>query len=39
MDFILFCSLTINLFYALPEVKKFYLEYKNKKDILLYKDE
>jgi len=39
MDFILYCSLFINLCYFIPELKKKYLEYKKKKDYLLYKDE
>lgn len=39
MEFILMCSLFVNVCFAIPELKKFYLEYKKKKDYLLYKDE
>jgi len=39
MEFILACSLFINVCYAFPELKKFYLEYQlKKKDTLLYKE-
>ena len=39
MGFILMCSLFVNVCFAIPELKKYYLEYKKKKDYLLYKDE
>tara|TARA_R110000765_G_scaffold141392_1_gene242326 strand:+ start:373 stop:492 length:120 start_codon:yes stop_codon:yes gene_type:complete len=39
MELILICSLFINVCFAVPDLKKRYLEYKKKKDILLYKDE
>tara|TARA_R100000805_G_C3617411_1_gene119612 strand:- start:215 stop:334 length:120 start_codon:yes stop_codon:yes gene_type:complete len=39
MEFILACSLFVNLCFAIPELKKYYLEYKKKKDTLIYKDE
>ena len=32
MDFILACSLFVNVCFAISELKKFYLEYKKKKD-------
>lgn len=32
MDFILICSLFVNVCFAIPELKKYYLEYKKKKD-------
>ena len=30
MEFVLICSLIINFLFAAPEVKKYYLKYKNK---------
>ena len=39
MEFILMCSLFVNVCFAIPELKKYYLEYKKKKNYLLYKDE
>ncbi len=36
MELILALSLLLNLFYTLPELKKYYLEYKNKNNTLLY---
>lgn len=39
MEFILACSLFVNFIYGIQELKKYYLEYKKKKDYLLYKDE
>jgi len=33
------CSLFVNVCFAIPELKKYYLEYKKKKNYLLYKDE
>ena len=40
MEFILACSLLVNFIFAYPEVKKYYLEYKNKKNnALIYNNE
>jgi len=39
MEFILACSLFVNVCFSIPELKKYYLEYKEKNNPLLYKDE
>jgi len=39
MDLILALSLFLNLCYTIPELKKLYLEWKNKNNRLIYKDE
>lgn len=39
MEFVLACSLFVNVCFAIPELKKYYLEYNKNNNPLLYKDE
>jgi len=38
MEFILACSLFVNVCFAIPELNKYYLEYKNKNNTTIIKN-